>query len=188
MTRLNRLPCASRTGYIMGNTMTVTAFCILFMNCNTVWFSMAILAFRKLTMCRMTLCAGEGRVFCDMILQQLICLVMTTGTDFLALGNRIGYLQRGVHRVARQTVRGCQYCHGAVIFVTFSTLGNAAMFFRMTGGAFLFRVLADLCLQAGSYLCMAELAAAFQVGRSRDGCQGLVWIDMAFQALCHRFC
>ena len=113
----------------MGNTMTFTAFCILFVNYRTVRLSMAILAFRKLTVGRMTLGAGKSRVLCHMLLQQLICLFMTAGTDFLGLGNRIGDLQRGVHRVAGQTVRGFQYCHGAVVFVAFSTLGDTAMFF-----------------------------------------------------------
>jgi hypothetical protein len=53
----------------MGNTMTVTAFCKLLMNRGTVGFSMAILAGRQLmTMGRMALGAGQGRMFCLVLL------------------------------------------------------------------------------------------------------------------------
>ena len=71
--------------------------------------------------------------------------------------------------------------------MAFRTLWNAAVFFRMAGGAFLLRMLADLSLQAGCNLGMAQLAAAFKLGRSRDGYQWLVRVGMAVQTLCHRF-
>jgi hypothetical protein len=112
---------------------------------------------------------------------------MTTGTDLLGLGKRIGDLQRGMHGMAGQAVRGIKYCHGTVVLVAFITHGNAAMFFRMAGGAFLLRMHAYLCLQTCRNLGMAQLAAAFEVNRGRDGCQGLVRVGMTCKTLCHRF-
>ena len=108
--------------------MTVTALCKLLMNYVTVWLSMAILTGRQLTMGRMTLGASQGRMFCLVLLQQPVCLVMTTGTDLLSLGNRIGYLKRGVHRMAGQAVRCFQCCQGAVIFMAFSAQGYTPVF------------------------------------------------------------
>lgn len=113
----------------MGYTMTVTAMCKLFMNYGIVGLSMAILTGRQLAMGRMTLGAGQGRMFRLVLLQQLVCLVMTPGTDLFGLCKRIGYLKRCMHRMAGQTVRHFQSCHGTVIFVAISTLGYAPVFF-----------------------------------------------------------
>jgi hypothetical protein len=49
---------------------------------------------------RMALGAVQGRMFCLVLLQQLVCLVMATSTDLFYLGNRIGYLKRSVYRMA----------------------------------------------------------------------------------------
>ena len=76
----------------MGNTMTVAAFCKLFMDGCTVRFSMAILTCRQLAVGRMALGAGQGGMLCLMILQQLVCLVMTAGADLFGLGDGIGDL------------------------------------------------------------------------------------------------
>ncbi len=171
----------------MGNTVTVTAFFKLFMNCRIMWSAMAIHTLRQMAVLWMALGAGKGRMLCSASLQQFICLIMTTGTDLLGLGKRIGDLQRGMHGMAGQAVRGIKYCHGTVVLVAFITHGNAAMFFRMAGGAFLLRMHAYLCLQTCRNLGMAQLAAAFEVNRGRDGCQGLVRVGMTCKTLCHRF-
>ena len=112
----------------MGNAMTVTAFCKLTMDGCTMRFSMAILACRQLAVGRMALGTGKGGMFCLVILQQLICLCMTAGTDLFALGDGVGDFQRGVDRMAGQTVRRFQCCHRAVIFMAFRTLGDTAVF------------------------------------------------------------
>ena len=103
----------------MGNTMTITAFCKLIMNCRAVWLSVAFLASRQLAMAGMAFGACQGRMLCLTYLQQLVWLVMTAGTDFLALGNGIGDIKRGVHRVTSQTVRSSHCYHGAMVLVTF---------------------------------------------------------------------
>ena len=171
----------------MGNTMTVSAFCKLFMNYIAMRLSMAVLTGRQMSMSRMTLGAGQGRVLCLMRLQQLVGLLMTAGTDLLALGDGIGDFKRCVHGMTGQTARGFQYCHGTVVLMTFRTLRNPPMFFRVAGGALLIRMLTDLCLQTGSNLGMAQLAAAFKLDRIRDRHQRLVRVGMAIQTLCHRF-
>ena len=171
----------------MGNTMTISAFCKLFMNYSTVRLSMAILTGGQLAMGRMTLGAGQGRVLSLMRLQQLVSLLMTAGADLLALSDGIGDIKRGVHGMTGKTVRGFQHCHGTVVLMAFGTLGDATMFFRMAGRALLLRMLTDLCLQTGSNLGMAQLAAAFKLGRIRDRHQRLVRVGMAVQTLCHRF-
>ena len=129
MTRLNRLPCASRTGYIMGNTMTIAALRIFIMNCITVWLTMAILAFRQLAVGRMTLGTGKSSMLCDANLQQLESLPMTTGTDLFRLGDWIGNSQRGVHWMAGKAIRNFKSCHGAVVLMAFSTLRDAPVLF-----------------------------------------------------------
>ena len=73
----------------MGNTMTVTALSKLFMYGCTVRLAMAIQAYRQLAVGRMTLGAGQGRMFCLVILQQLVCIFMTSGADLFALGGGI---------------------------------------------------------------------------------------------------
>ena len=115
----------------MGNTMTVTALCIFLMDCRIMGLSMAIHTHWQMPMFGMALGAGKGGMFCRPGLQQLICLIMTTGTDFLGLISRIGDPQRRMHRMTGQAVRGIQHCHGTVILVTFITHGNTPMFFRM---------------------------------------------------------
>ena len=135
----------------------------------------------------MALGTGKGRVLCRTSLQQLICIFMTAGADLLGLGKGIGDLQRGMYRMAGQTVRGVQYCQGTVILVAFRTWRDAAMFFRMAGGAFLLRMHADLILQTGGHVGMAMLAFPFKVSRIRDGCQRLVRVGMTCKTLCHRF-
>ena len=87
-----RLDCyqpISWAGNIMGNTMTVTALCKLFMDGGTVRLAMAILACRQLAVRRMTLGAGQGRMFCLVVLQQLVCFFMTSGADLFVLGHGI---------------------------------------------------------------------------------------------------
>lgn len=113
----------------MGNAMTVTAFCKLLMNYFTVRLPMTIMTGRQLAMGRVTLGAGQGRMFCLMLLQQLVCLVMTPCTDLFGLGNRIGDLKRGVHWMAGQAVGCFNCCHGTVIFMAISTLGYTPVFF-----------------------------------------------------------
>lgn len=135
----------------------------------------------------MALGAGKGRVLCGMRLQQLICIFMTAGADLLCLGKGIGDLQRCMHGMAGQAARGVQYCHGTVILVAFRTCRDAAMFFRMAGGAFLLRMHADLILQTGDHVGMAMLAFPFKVSRIRDGCQRLVRVGMTCKTICHRF-
>ena len=171
----------------MGNTMAVAAFFKLFMNCRIMQRAMAIHTDRQMPVLGMTLGTGKGRMLCLTRLQQLICIFMTAGADLLGLGKGIGDLQRGMHRMAGQTVRSVQYCHGTVVLVAFRTCRDAAMFFRMAGGAFLLRMHAYLCLQTCRNLGMAQLAAPFKVSRGRDGCQGLVRVGMTCKTLCHRF-
>ena len=108
---------------------------------------------------------------------------MATCTNFLALAQWIGDLQRRMHRVAGQTVGCLKNSHGAVVLVTFRTLRDSTMFFRMAGRTLLLGMLAHLCLEAGSDLVMAQLAAFFQAGRIGNRDQGLVRIRMAFQTL-----
>jgi len=117
----------------MGNTVTVTAFCKLFMNDITVRLAVATLAFRQLTMLGMTLGTGQSRVLCLMILQHLVSLLMTASADFFCLGNRIGDHEGCMHRMTGQAVWCFQRCHGAVVFMAFRTYRYAAMFLRMTG-------------------------------------------------------
>ena len=113
----------------MGNTMTVAAFCKLLMDNRTVGLSMTILASGQLPMDRMAFGTGQGRMFCLVRQQQLVCLVMAAGTNLFGLGNRIGNLKRGVDWMAGKTGRRFQNHHGAVVFMAFSTLGDAPMFF-----------------------------------------------------------
>ena len=108
---------------------------------------------------------------------------MAPCTNFLALGQRIGDLQRRMHRVAGQTVGCLKNSHGAVVLMTFRALRDSTMFFRMAGRTLLLGMLAHLCLETGSDLVMAQLAAFFQTGRIGNRDQGLVRIRMAFQAL-----
>ena len=115
-------------------------------------------------------------MLCNVVPQQSISLLVAAGTNFLGLVYGIGYLERRVDRVAGQAIRSFQGCQGAVILMAFKTYRDAAVFFRMTGGAFLLRVLADFGLKACCYPVMTELAAVFQVGRGRNGCQRLVWV------------
>jgi len=173
--------------HIMRNSMTSTAFCILFMNRSVVRFPMAFLAGRQLTMVRVAFGAGQNRMFSLACLQQLVCLVMTAGADLFALGCGIGDIKRGVHRVTGQTVKRFKCCHGTMVLMTFCTLGDATMFLRMAGGAFLFGMLADLSLQTGCNPGMAQLAAAFKGCWSRDGHQRLVRVDMTLKALHNSF-
>lgn len=112
----------------MGNTMTVTAFCIFLMNCLIMGLPMAIHTGWQIPMFGMALGAGKGGMFCRPGLQQLICLIMTTGTDFLGLISRIGDPQRRMHRVAAQAVRGVEHRHGTVVLVAFRANGDTAMF------------------------------------------------------------
>ncbi len=171
----------------MGNTMTVNALGKFFMNRGTVGFSMAIHADRQMPVLRMTLGTGKCRVLCLTRLKQIEGLFMTTGTDLFTLGLRVGDIQRGMHRMTGQAVRGIQHYNGAVILVAFRTLRDAAVFLRMTGGAFLLSMHADLIFQAGGNVGMAMLAAVLNVGRIRDGCQGLMRVGVTCETLCHRF-
>ena len=111
---------------------------------------------------------------------------MAACANFFALGQRIRDLQRRMHRMAGQAVGYLKNSHGAVILVAFRALWNAAMFFRMAGRTLLLGMLAHLCLETGSDLVMAQLAAFFQTGRIGNRDQGLVRIRMAFQALQNR--
>ena len=112
----------------MGNAVTVAAFGKLFMYHGAVRFAVTALAFRQMAMLRMALGAGKSRMLCLMILQQLVGLLMATGTDFLGLVNRVGYLERCMNGMTGQAVRGFQCCHGAVIFMAFGTYRDTAMF------------------------------------------------------------
>ena len=76
---------------------------------------------------------GKGGVLCYTFFQQLICIFMTAGTDLFSLGNGIRYLEGSVYRMAGQAVRGVKGRQGAVVLVTFSTLGDASVLFRMAG-------------------------------------------------------
>lgn len=122
-------------------------------------------------------------MLCDIVTQQLVSLFMAAATDFLGLIWRIGNLKRGMNRMAGQTVWRFKLSQRTVIFMTFKAYWNASMFPGMTGGAFLFRVLAGLSLQAGGYVAMAYLTAVFQLGRVGDGDQRLVRIAMAVKTL-----
>jgi hypothetical protein len=126
-------------------------------------------------------------MLCNVVPQQSISLRVAAGTDFLGLVCRIGYLERRVDRVAGQTIRSFQGCQRAVILMAFKTYRDAAVFFRMTGGTFLLRVLADFGLKACCYSVMTELTTVFQVGRGRNGCQRLVRVIMTFKTLQDRF-
>ena len=90
----------SGLGYIMGDAMTVAAFCELFMDYGAVGLTMAILARGNLTVLRMAFHAGKGRMLCHIIFQQLIRLLMTAGADLFGFRNRIRDVQRSMHRMA----------------------------------------------------------------------------------------
>ena len=126
-------------------------------------------------------------MLCNVVPQQSVSLLVAAGTDFLGLVCGIGYLERGMDRVAGQAIRSFQGCQGAVILMALKTYRDAAVFFRMTGGAFLRGVLADFGLKACCYSVMTELAAVFQVARGRNGYQWLVRVVMTFKALQDRF-
>ncbi len=173
--------------HIVRNAMTVTTFCEFIMDCCAVWLSVAFLAGRQPAMFRMAFGAGQDRMLCLAGLQKLVWFTMAAGANLFALGYGIGDRKRGVHWVTGQTVLGFQCCHGTVVLVTFCALGDTSMFLRMTGGTLLFGMLADLSLQAGSNLSMAQPAAVFEGCRNRNGHQRLVGVSVTFQALHNRF-
>ena len=162
--------------------MALTAACIFFMDRRAVRLPMAFLAGRKLGMGRMAFCAGNSGMFCYTGLQKPVGLVMTTCTDLTGLTDGIGYPQRGMDRVASLAIGHFEACHGAVVLMAFIALRNTAVCLRMTGGTFLLGMHTDLSLEAGSHFNMTGPAPGLQVGRHRDGIQGLMWIGMAFQA------
>ena len=117
----------------MGDTVTITAFCKLFMDNGAMRFAMAILALGDLTVLRMAFGAGKGRMLRHIIFQQLICLFMTAGAYLFGFRNRIRDVQRGVHRMTGQAVRSFKSHEGAVVFMAFGTFWNASVFLRMAG-------------------------------------------------------
>jgi hypothetical protein len=153
----------------MGNPMTFAAYAIFLMDRGTMRFTMAFLAGRKLPMGRMTLRTGQLRMFCLMILQLLIRNLMAPGANLFGLVQRVGYLQWCMYRMAGKAVGCLKHSQGAMVFMTFSALRNTAVFFRVTGRAFLLRMLAYFLLQACCNRFMTELAATFQVYRCRYG-------------------
>ena len=147
--------------HIMGNPMTFAAYAIFLVDRGTMRFTMTFLAGRQLSMGRMTLGTGQLRMFCLMILQLLIRNLMAPGANLFGLVQRVGYLQWCMDRMAGKAVGCLKYSHGTVILMTFRTLRYTAVFFRMTGRAFLFGMFAFLRLQACCNRFMTEPAAVF---------------------------
>ena len=108
--------------------MTLSAFCVLFMDRRVVRFSVAFLAGRQLAMAGMAFGASQDRMLCLAGLQKLVWFTMAAGANLFVLGYGIGDRKRGVHWVTGQTILGFQCCHGTVVLMTFCTLGDTSMF------------------------------------------------------------
>ena len=68
-------------------------------------------------------------MFCDIISQQLVGLLMAASADLLGLIRRIGDFTRGMDRVTGQAVRRLKLGQWAMVFMAFKTDRDAAVFF-----------------------------------------------------------
>ena len=117
----------------MGDAVAVTALGKLLMNLGTVRLAVTALALGNLAVLGMAFGTAESRMLGDIVLQQLVGLVMTASADLLGLVRGVGYLQRGMNRMAGQAVRRFELSQRAVILMTFKADRNAAVFLGMTG-------------------------------------------------------
>ena len=116
----------------MGNIMTGAACLILFMDLFAVRQPMTVLTSRDLSMLRMALGTGQGRMLGLFDRQLLVRNGMAATADLFVLVNGIFDLQRGMDRMTGQAISGGHLYGRAVGLMTLGTLRNPAVFLGMT--------------------------------------------------------